>query len=138
MSDFPDLVFRKQVTLTSAQILALNTIPVQILPPISSGLRYVLLAAHYHYVPNTTGYTAAGITLNCEYANNAQAIISANSGGLITTNLEQEATLLPSLQKNLNPTTEGQAINLQASGNPTLGDGSLIVTLWYLILPAWP
>lgn len=117
---------KRRVSLSSAQILALNSTPVQLVNAPGAGKVNVVTQVICQYIYGTTTYTAPG-NLNVSMSGNNVV----QFGGLITnvTSIIKEA--VPGTV-----TLTGNAA-LEATmtvADPTVGDGTLVFDIWYYSL----
>jgi hypothetical protein len=126
-------------TVTSAQLKALFTTPVQLLPAPGSGLAYEVIALTSHYRYGTTAYTVGsfgGVRLifNGGSTGNYYWFVCAATGFVDQTSDQFQQGFANS---------SGQAAAIQVNqplllagdtANPTLGDGTLTLTVDYKII----
>jgi len=121
------------VTLSSAQILALNTTPIQIVASPGVGNRIIVVTGSIDYTFVTTAYathTAVGFTT--ETATVAQVAID-----VLAATLSKEARLTNQQTVGASDTQviSNKALMVNApGGNPTTGDGTAVITVWYVII----
>ena len=140
-----DLIQSDTVYITEAQIKALNTTPITIIPAITG---YMIAPKHGHVFREAgTAYTANGATvLVARFTNGA--------GGIRLTTFD----LSPITAATANTTVMAGPVNSNAvsfsgtdfssfaentpvvfhaiGGNPTIGTGGIFVTIWYFKFPA--
>ena len=115
------------VTVTSAQTLTLNSVPVAILPTPGSN-KYYDFKVYLEYTYNTSAYTANPIYL-IDNTNNRVSnefdISGMTSSMVLVSNMDtqQKRTTVNSGLTLFSPTT-----------NPTVGKGSLKIKIWYNIV----
>ena len=131
----PDILQTTTVTLSSAQLLALNTAPAVLLAPPGAGKYNLIMAASFELIFGTTEYTPAGDesvffgsvtgTINGNLLPAFQdAFASGSSNVTFTTRNSASAAT---------PTLENQALVLGSpSANATGGDGTMSITLYYV------
>ena len=126
------------VTLTSAQILAANTKPVTIVPAPGAGSFILVLASSYKVTFGTVAYST-GVAYGLYYGNasgkpadngapgdplaQSQSVLGFSGYGIA-----DNAAALASFAN--------QPVVFSAQGNPTLGDGTMTITAYYLIVSA--
>lgn len=143
LTNAPYLV--KIFTLTSAQILAIGTTPVAILPAPGANETYVVLGSLAECRFNSTKYTISGLGTIALLFGNAYAsnittwIVSNNMTGFIDqTNNTYTQGIPPATSSMTNPLAESvvvnQPLNILGDGNPTLGNGTITITLYYTIV----
>jgi hypothetical protein len=116
----------KKVTLSSAEVLALNSTPITLIGAPGAGKISVVASCIFQYNFNTAAYVSAG---------NFNLVMGSNNiiqlGGVIT--------LGSSIIKQSAPSSATVLANtsLQATvtvANPTTGDGTIDIYLWYYVL----
>lgn len=135
--------FSSITTLTTAQVLALNATPIQLLPAPGSSLAIVLKGFALELLFSTTAYTNAG---NASLRFNLSSTLATNTiytfgtvsgfGGLIT------AASTSFLWSNTSNTTAGTKANLanqplyvDLSAAVAAGDGQLKISTWFSVIP---
>lgn len=127
-----------KVVLSTAQLLALQTTAVALLPAPGAGLMLVPLSQTMQYKFNTTAYTLgnADNKLTTEYTGKTTALIAIAAAGLIDQTASQTISNAPAVAKAA--ITQANSANLglevKATGTTpafTLGDGSVTVTTQY-------
>jgi len=127
-------VVTRKVSLSSTQILSVNSIPIELLPAPGTGKTYAILEVQLKLNYGTATY-AGGTTINIQFANAGLTILSqatilasttsrmgimsrtATSGAIATQYLENTAVYITT-----------------AASNPTTGDGTLDVYVTYKII----
>lgn len=135
-----DLLY-KEVSISSAQILSLGTLPVELLSAPGGKSYYVLEKVILEYHPVTTQYTFPNDYLWIDSANSQSAIVHP----LLITNSLYRYCLINTFGNMVNDPiflvsfTVSSALNQPvyfttwASTDPTLGDGTMKVKIWYSI-----
>lgn len=132
-------IYQTSVVVTAAQMLALNTTPVQIIASQGSDKVISLVDVAYTYLFGTTAYTINGSTwLALNYTNIAGTTLT---GVLGTTGfIDQGFTkvrLIPKSTANTVLGTTNAAVVLTCSGaNPTVGDGTVRVDATFRVISA--
>jgi hypothetical protein len=136
-------ILTTRITLTSAQLLALNTTPIQILPSLGGNLSYAIIASLAHYRFNTTGYTGGSkfyLSSNNGYVANSGSWDLLNNGGLMLAAVADRMmpgyALGSTLAAPLGENVTGLAMYIVSSTALTLGDGTLTIELQYRIYDA--
>jgi len=138
----PDMLLSQTITLSSAQLLAIHTTPVQLLPAPGSNkiINPIAVSATFH--PVSTPYTiTAGDYPTLQWG----AVLGTSNfvrfddmwAGMIDI-AATRAKVWANIHRNAANYTDNQNQALYISGftaNPTLGDGTLVVTLSYSIDP---
>ena len=120
------------VSLSSAQILALNTTPIQLVAAPGANKMIVVSVVAFYYDHNTTAY-ATNTTLHLRYASAASSGITL--GNFITQTQDVIATQTGNLFTSAPNAFINQALNITVdTGNPTAGDGTLVVKVYYRIV----
>ena len=134
LQDITDKVFTTKVSLTSAQILALYTTPIQLLPAPGAGLVYEILAVTGRINFLTAAY-ATHTELDIIDATTGNAIFKETSALLTAT-----STTVSEMPVNVNANagvikTANGAIKASVPvGNPATGGGSVDLYLTYKIV----
>ena len=119
---------RAQVTLTSAQVLALNTTPIEVVAGIT-GKEIQVVNASMHLKYNTTAY-ATNTNMVLKSSSAAAADIQARVG------INETSDSLGSfdiLSTNLNIVTGDALVVSVDGGNPTAGDSDIVVDVLYRV-----
>jgi hypothetical protein len=131
------------VPVTSAQLLALHTTPITILAAAPAGMAYVIDKAICNYIYLTAGYTGTGSNLELEtwdgtHATVLQTLADAildvgafNAVGVFTDNQPTNITELHSSYMIAQPV---RLVTTKA-GNYTVGAGSIVLTVFYRLVP---
>lgn len=135
-----NFVQRVTVDLTSAQLLALDGTPVQIVPAPGAGLRIVPLLTMIHMIGGTVAYTDAGgaVSLN---AGSASYALTDNNIFLVTV-APNKRTLTMGFAEVLDtaanpPTTDNAPLTIsKATNNLAAGNGTARVTAYYFVEPS--
>lgn len=125
------------VTITSPQLLALFTTPITIVAAQGANTVIQIAETVIQYVYNSVVYTINGSTnLTLNYTNAAGAAISTT---LATTGLIDQASnqvrILKNSTTNVTPVANSPVVLSLATANPTLGNGTLVVTVLYRVVP---
>ena len=115
-------------TLTSAEILALFTTPIELVPAVSGKL-LVLKSIYQKYNYGTTGYVNVN---TCKLGYGTTSLLLANLGLLIYDTTNANGIYAPSLNIASTNSYAGLPIVLGANiANPTSGDGTLDLYVTY-------
>lgn len=129
-----DQMNRIQRTLTAADLLALQTTPITLLPAPGAGKRYAPFALFAYYTFGTLPYTLNGATFILVYIGTTPLVYSPLVG-----TLDQVTNRISAGPIETTPQTAVGATNvpLQVTHNGpaqlTLGDGTLLLVLYYAI-----
>ncbi len=128
-----------QVTLSSAELLALHATPIQVLPAQGSNTVIVVDNVVLEFVPNTTPYASVATSDLAVYVDTTKATtFTGDSTGLI----DQTAKTFELFAKSTTNffTTDAHSDNQPCmianvgAGNFTAGDGTVVVTVNYYVL----
>lgn len=133
-------IFTKRITLTAAQLQAINSTPVQILPALGGTLSYAIVGSCTHYRFKTTPYAAGGTKLVLStvpaYASNNVMWALVTIASFFTQSVDafcfgfsNTALVAAFLGENIS----GDGVWITASANLTLGDGTVTVEVQYRI-----
>ena len=129
----PSLIKSATVAVSSAELLALFTTPKTILAAPGAFDYYEILSVHITYTFVTTAYTIGSATnFNLNYTNAAGAttVVNLASTGFIDQGSTQYRILKPD-DANITPVLNAPMVLTLGGANPTLGDGTLSVTVYY-------
>ena len=119
---------RSQVTLTTAQVLALNSTPITIVGAIS-GKEIQVVSASFHLKYNTTAY-ATNTTLALRSSSSTGSILQAEAA----INGAADAIGAFGLNSGTNNIVTGDALVATVlTGNPTAGDSDIVVDVLYRV-----
>jgi hypothetical protein len=131
---------RAVITLTSAQLLAIQTTAVQVLPAPPPGYAIILRNAMFNYVYGTTAYTIgnANNVLQFEYTGKSTSLLQASVTGLA----DQTANGLiagssPLTTELASTAVTGLGLEIKLTGSSaalTLGNGTIAVIFDYSLL----
>lgn len=129
MTYFPPDVLTKTVAISSAEILALNTTAVTLLPAPATGYAYDITEATLLYYHNTSSYALPG-----------NILIREGTRQIINFGTTMTSRTVNSIQKGAMQTASSSygsgSLNLYAqTGNPTAGNGTFSVVLYYRLIP---
>lgn len=135
----PQGVLNAQVRLTSAQILGMYATPVQIIPAPGANKFVVLGRSVFSYIFGTTQYAAGG-AIGLEFGNVAHGAGQAASNTLAAATFNGYAASNTFELTPVNANVTANVVNLgiylsNATGAFTTGDGSLVVSVDYRIMP---
>lgn len=130
----PAFLREETLGITSAQVLALNSTPLQFLAAPGANLAIFIQHMQVEVIFNTTAYaTNTGVTLISDSAITLQKSVStvlAVSGSAILRD-----NVLPFYAPTSRQIIANDAINVQVLiGNPTAGDSDIVVTAQYTIM----
>lgn len=131
----PGPILSASVTLTSAQVLAIFTTPVTVVPAPGAGLQAIPLAAVYDYTFVSTAYTDNGGNLGIKTGGSA---LFGSFDFATSTFWTATASRIVTRIGNLNTGATNPNLSLvvqQDTANPTLGNGTVTVTVAYMVVP---
>jgi|HubBroStandDraft_1064217.scaffolds.fasta_scaffold109017_2 hypothetical protein len=142
-SSFPPLAsFSAQVTVTTAELLALHTTPITILTAPATGLVIVIDKATCNYIYATAAYTGTGSNLELETWDGTHATVlqtladtllaqTFNAVGVFADN---QATNIVDVHSSYLIAQPVRLVTTKAA-NYTVGAGSVVITVWYHLIP---
>lgn len=133
---------RATVILTSAQLLALQTTAIQIVPPPGNGFYLRPGKLSLQFKPKTTAYTIANAdnAFRLEYVGKTTSLIAPLATGLVDQTVGETIDQAPAVGQTVLARTavEGLGLELKLIGTTpalTLGDGTVQVNLDYSVIP---
>lgn len=125
------------VDITSAQLLALFTTPIEIVAAPDSGFMLEFVSATVIYKAGATPYTIGSATnLAVKYTDGSGTTVSATQA---VTGMIDQATnqirMIPGVATAFTPATAAKFVLTLAGANPSAGDGTLTVKVFYRVLP---
>jgi hypothetical protein len=123
------------VSLTSVQLLGLGTSPVLILAAPGAGKVTVVLNTIYEYTFGSVAYTYAGGGGGLFYGSSIEGATADNGdSSLLNGTVNQIIITAGGDTSNVNATSAvaNQPLYYATNGNPTLGNGTLKITVYYL------
>lgn len=130
----PDLIQFAQVTLSSAQLLALNTSPPVIVPAPGAGKAILVLNCWYSLTFGTAQYADAS-TLGLGYLGVGTPIIeNSNAGVVIKSAASRVGYSAIAGSTSATAAVANQAVVMISAANPTTGDGTAIVAVAYVVV----
>lgn len=136
------LIFRKQVTITAAELLAMAETPINIIPAQGPGTMIDIRGCTFQLKFGTTAYTTTATALALVYHGGDPT--AAALAGISPSILAQTANAVsPSVDSLADfgigivaETVAGDvAVDLATDTDPTLGDSTLVVTVDYAVIP---
>lgn len=117
------------VTLTSAQLLAINTTPIEVVAAPGSGKAIVVesVVAFNDFV--TAAYSAGTDTLDLKYTNGSGATLVSLTNAFLESSADARAAVHSSTQYAL--TQNAAVVAYVGTGNPTTGAGSIALRIFY-------
>lgn len=121
-------------TITSAQILAIHTTPVTIVAAPGTGRTIIPMWVLAEYVFVTTAYTDGGGNLEFNVASNLSVSMGATAGFWDQNQGRRKLYPLPAIVNDTTSATTNQPLTITNTvANPTLGDGTMVVTAAYYV-----
>lgn len=118
-----------RVTLTTAEVKALNSTPIEIIPAPGAG-KLILGLVYCTYLDFNSAAYVGSPTMSIEYSGGASLVTIANNILLAVADYQDTGGLVtPKGAPVLNT-----AVDISASADPTAGDSPLVVDIWYRIL----
>jgi uncharacterized membrane protein (Fun14 family) len=127
--------FSHEVSLTAAEILALNGTAKTLVPAPGAGKILEFISAQMSYRYGTVVYTIGGATnLQVQYTNIAGLVLSTTQAvtGMLDQNTNQVRTL-SKLATSITPIVNAALVLFLDGANVTLGDGLMFVRLAYRV-----
>ena len=124
-----------QVSLTTAQLLALGGSPVQILAAPGAGKMTLILNTVYEYTFASAAFAYAGGGAALFYGNSTGGALADNGDSSILAGTANQITITAGGDTsgvNVTSAVANQPIYYAVNGDPTLGDGTLKITIYYL------
>jgi hypothetical protein len=126
------------LTLTSAQLLSIGTVPIQVLPSPGLNKSYIIHDSQSHYRFVTTAYSTAGMGAMRAFGNiaaNGYWVIS-NLASILTqvADAYNQGSFFSSTVLAANLVNLPMLLGGANATNPTLGDGLLTTTIYYSIV----
>lgn len=126
----------RRVTISSAQLLAIHDTPVEIIPAPGAGKFIALISTAWQYKAVTTGYSNLNGSLDLYLSNDLATQMSDVDPGTLVGGTTNGIVQGAAASGNATPGLNATLICTQKSQNPTLGDGSLVIFVDYLIKTA--
>jgi hypothetical protein len=124
------------VVLTSAQILALFTTPIQIVPAPAAGFHINPVKAVLRTNPGATPYASGGIIQLALGASAGAVIGTIAAATIITATTAQVSTLIPNTWTTSKVLSDAQPLVVNnATGAFITGNGTLSITVYYTVEP---
>jgi hypothetical protein len=121
------------VTLTTAQILALNTTPITLIPAPGASQVLILQGVYGINVFNSVAYVSAA--LEFRYTNGSGTKLAELTSGFV----QSASTALAAVNvavAQMTPVANAPLVAFVGTANPTTGNGSIKLRLYYKLVPA--
>lgn len=125
----------KRVTLTSAQVLALNGTPVTLISAPWAGLFVDVISVTAAVDYNSAAY-ATNTTIELRYTNGSGAKVSADVAALLTSTADKTVTVKGVTTELVN-VANAPVVARVATGNPVTGNSPISFQVTYRILKAY-
>lgn len=123
-----------KVTLSSAQVLTLNTIPVEIIPAPGAGKIINIISAIGRNTFNSVAFDAPGDLIIANTSDVAVGIFSENGNVLVNAGVDKLNKMTP-VYTSTKQFSENEAVVARLkTGNPTVGNGAIDVYVTYEII----
>lgn len=123
------------VTLTSAQVLALNTTPITLVAAPGTGNAVIFDGATAKLVFNSTAYTDSSGVLTIAYTNSSGVAVGPTiPASFVTTSSGTAYAYVPPVATELAPAVNAPLVIYCTSANPTAGNSTIQVTIQYHVL----
>jgi hypothetical protein len=131
------LVQHSQITLSSAQILAMYVTPVQLIPAPATGLSIVVDRWRLRMIASATAYASGG-AVNIQYGNTGSgggtALGGTAAAALVTTATPGTVDSQISLGASTQTLTQASGVFItNATGAFTTGTGTAVIDIWFAI-----
>ena len=123
----------KRVTISSAEILALNTTPKTLLAAPGAGYYNDVYSVSYSLDYGSAAY-ATNTTIETRYTNGSGAKVCVDSANLLTATADKVTTVKPDDAELVN-VANAAVVACVPSGNPATGDSPVYATILYRVLP---
>lgn len=123
----------KRVTISSAEILALNTTPKSLVAAPGAGYYLDVFSVSYSLDYGAAAY-ATNTTIETRYTNGSGAKVCVDCANLLAATADKVCTVKPDDVELVN-VANAAVVTYAPSGNPATGDSPVYATITYRVLP---
>lgn len=138
-NDYGTVGLYKDITVSSAEILALNATPKSLIAAPGAGLITVFKYAHFFLDYNAAAYAAIDALDNWElrYTNGSgQLIATIETIGFLDQTADQNRVVYPATTAAITPVANAAVVLYGANGEVTTGDSPMYIRMFYDIIPS--
>lgn len=129
-----DVLRYRDVTLTSAQILALNATPITVLPAPGAGLANIVLGIYGTLDYASATYSASTDTLDFKYTDGSGDLVAQLTNAFLESAADGRA--YAEAQAECVPVVNAPVVAHVGNANPTTGDSNIKLRIYYRQVPA--
>ena len=126
-------VYTSQLTIAAADVLALNTTPLDIVPSPGPGFKVIPFDCSVKLIYNSAAYNA-GDEVGIILSGATQPVISSTTILQATLTREEKMSSFPTIGAGDTQIIPNASLQVWSPANPTLGDSDIIVTVAYKIV----
>lgn len=125
------LLLKRTTTITTAQVLALHTTPISLVPAAGAG-KYIHVDRIIGAIDYVSAAYATNVTMEFRYTNGSGTKVTADIGALLDTTADKVVTV-GGIEAALVLTANAAVVATVATGNPATGDSDVEVTVFYRV-----